>query len=285
MRYLTKIKNDLKLRKLFINFSFRSTANLFSKLIGLITLPIIARAFGPETYGKFNLIEIIITYTALPISLMGLRTYGIREIASGRKDKSYTNNILAMQFSIASVAILISNIICYIVFKNNVLFLIGIFLSNIRVFANAFDIEFFYVSQKNLVLPTIANITGQIFYLVGVIFFIKNPDDFPVLVFLSSINLVVADLILLTKFHKTYSPLKIKFVFAETIKTFKNSYQVGIAQNLEGFVPTVPQILLPILAKFLCVGNTSRRIKSLFCFSNVLYNIIYGISPLPGSDQ
>ena len=43
--------------------------------------------------------------------------------------------------------------------------------------------------------------------------------------------------------------------------------------------------ITPDISKFLCVGNTSRRIKSLFCFSNVLYNIIYGISPLPGSNQ
>ena len=279
MRYLTKIKNDLNLRKLFINFSFRSTANLFSRLIGLITLPIIARAFGPETYGKFNLIELIITYTALPISLVGLRIYGIREIASGRKEKSYTNNILSMQFSIAAIAILISNIICYLIFKNNVLFLIGIFLSNIRVFANAFDIEFFFVSQKNLILPTIANITGQIFYLAGVIFFINNPDDFPILVLLSSINLVISDLILLIKFHKTYATLKIKFVFSEIIKTFKRTYQLGIVQNLEGFVPTVPQILLPVLISSYALGVLAGGLKVYSIFLMFYTTLFMALAP------
>ena len=72
------VNNIMKLRRLkrlFINFSFRSIANLLSKIIGLITLPIITRALGPEAYGNFNLVGIIAHYTSLPIGMLGLRNY------------------------------------------------------------------------------------------------------------------------------------------------------------------------------------------------------------------
>lgn len=88
-----KLKSSFRFNHLLFNFSIRSFAKLLSKLMGLITLPIIARALCPESYGNYNIVNIVLVYTSLPMALLGLRSYGIREIAAKRKDTSYANDI------------------------------------------------------------------------------------------------------------------------------------------------------------------------------------------------
>jgi len=134
----------LPFKKFAFNLSTRSLANLFSKVLGLITLPIITRALGPEAYGNYNLVMVIVQYTSLPIGLLGLRSYGIREIAAGRKKTSYAMDILSLQFSMAIISICISLIVAYFIFKANVLLLLAIVLGYLIVFARAFDLEFFF---------------------------------------------------------------------------------------------------------------------------------------------
>ncbi len=247
--YLQKF---FRFRKLFFNFSFRSFANVFSKLIGLITLPIIARALGPEAYGNYNLVNIVVHYTSFPIALLGLRSYGIREISANRKEKSYALEIISMQLSVAIAATIISLLICSLLFQLKSLIFIAILIGFIQVYAASLDLEFFYVSQKDLVFPTMAQLIGQLFYMGGVILFIKKPTDFPLLVLLASLTLVISDIIQLKKYNTKFYPIKIRLSFKETMNTFRKTYKLGISQNLEGFLPSIPQVLLSVM-----IGNYS----------------------------
>lgn len=229
--------------------------------MGLITLPIIARALGPESYGNYNIVNIVLLYTSLPMALLGLRSYGIREIAAKRKGSNYANDILSMQFSITILSTVISFLICFFLFKNNYLLISALILGYISVFARSLDLEFFYVSQKNLAFPTYGSLFGQLFYVIGVILFIKSPNDFPLLVFLASIAILISDIIQITKYHTHYHKFRIKLKIKETIETFKKTFVLGISQNLEGIIPTIPQILLPILASVYDLGIVTGGLR------------------------
>lgn len=274
-----RLNSLIRFKKLFINFSFRSAANLFSKLLSLITLPIITRALGPEAFGNYNLVTIIANYTMLPIGIMGLRSYGIREIAAKRKENSYALNILSMQFTISLLAVLISLIITYIIFKSQLLLFTAIIFGYILVFSRSFDLEFFYVSQKDLVFPTVASIIGQLFYVAGVVLFIKNPNDFVVLVLLSSLTPTISAIIQLYKYGVKYSPIKLYFNIKEAILTFKQTYKLGIAQNLEGFIPTIPQILIPSLIGTYALGIFSGGYKVYTLLVMFYVTFFYALAP------
>lgn len=261
MDFIKSIKSIFKFKNLIYNFSIRSFANLLSKLMGLITLPIIARALGPESYGNYNIVNIVLLYTALPMALLGLRSYGIREIAAKRKDTNYANDILSMQFSITILATSVSFLICFFLFKSNYLLISALIIGYVSVFARSLDLEFFYVSQKNLAFPTYASLFGQLFYVIGVVLFIKSPNDFPLLVFLASITILISDIIQITKYHTHYHKFRIKLKIKETIVTFKKTFVMGISQNLEGIIPTIPQILLPILASVYDLGIVTGGLR------------------------
>jgi len=276
---LAKLRKIIKFKSLFINFSTRSFANLFSKLLGLITLPIITRALGPEAYGNYNLVMIVVNYTALPLGLLGLRSYAIREIASGRKDNDYAMEILSLHFTMVVIAVSISLGISYIIFHKNLLLFIAILLSYLMVFVQAFDLEFFYVSQKDLAFPTIAKIVGQLFYVAGVVFLIKKPSDYAVLVFLASLSPLIADLIQVKKYIKHHSKFKINFKIKELWHTFKKTWVLGISQNLEGFLGTIPQLLLPIMLGAYALGIYAGGFKIYSILVLFYVTFFYALAP------
>ncbi|MBK9737010.1 MAG: oligosaccharide flippase family protein [Saprospiraceae bacterium] len=92
---LTRVRN---LKLLILNFSFRSSGDLLIRFLGLITFPIIIRALGPEGYGTFTLITVIMQFTLIPVALLGLRPYGVREIAERKeKETNIVSNIISAQ--------------------------------------------------------------------------------------------------------------------------------------------------------------------------------------------
>ena len=275
-KYISKI---FSFRKLFINFSFRSFANLLSKAMGLITLPIIARALGPTGYGEFNLIGLIGTYTTMPIGTLGFRSYGIREIAANRKNDEYAMNVLSMQFSVALISVIISSIISYIIFKNNLFLYLSIIIGYLSVFADSLNLEFFYVAKKDLVFPTVARLVGQGIFVIGVVLLIKNPNDVPVLVFLSAFTLVVSDFIQLRKYQSKYNKIKILFTLKEAFRTFKTTYKLGVAQNLENLYSSIPQLLIPIFLGTYALGIFSGGYKIFTILVMFYVTLFYALAP------
>jgi len=274
-----KISRIARFRKLLINFSFRSIANLFSKAIGLITLPIITRALGPEGYGNFNLIILIVAYTTVPINLLGLRSYGIREIAGNRKSDQYAINILSMQNTVSILAVFISTIITFFIFKENLFLYSMIIIGYLMVFSNASNLEFFYVAKKDLVFPTIARLIGQGVYVVGVISLIKNPNDLPILVFLTVLTSALSILIQLRKFHLNFGKVKLKLNFKETFGTFKKTYKLGISQSLEGLYPSIPQLLIPIFLGTYALGIFAGGYKVYSILMMFYVTLFYAMAP------
>ncbi len=276
---IRNIKKILNFKKLIINFSFRSFANLFTKLLAIITLPIITRALGPAGYGDYNLVGIVIIYTSLPMTLLGLRSYGIREIAAKRKDKGYAATVLSLQLSITIIAVIISFFISSIIFKSHTLLLIAVVLGYIIVFSRALDLEFFYISQKNLIFPAIAKIIGQLFYVLGVILFIKKPNDFVMLVFIAALSPSIADIIQWWNYKSKYLDTRISFSFKSIPKVFKKTWQLGLSQNLEGLISTIPKLLLTILIGTYALGIFSAGYK-IYGFIVMFYvTFFYALAP------
>jgi len=276
---LQKINRIARLRKLLINFSFRSIANLFSNAIGLITLPIITRALGPEGYGNFNLIILIVAYTTVPINLLGLRSYGIREIAGNRKNDQYAINILSMQYAVSIFAVFISSIITFYIFKENLILYGAIIIGYLMVFSNASNLEFFYVAKKDLVFPTVARLIGQGVYVIGVFLLVKRPNDFLILVLLTVLTSALSMIIQIRKFHVTFGKIKLKVNFKEILGTIKKTYKLGISQSLEGFYPSIPQLLIPIFLGTYALGIFVGGYKVYSIMMMFYVTLFYAMAP------
>jgi len=274
--YLEKIK---KYKKFFLNFSFRSLANFISKFFGLITLPIITRALGPETFGSYNLIQIIVQYTIIPVGLLGLRKYGIREIANGRKNNTYVNEIISLHLSVAIIAVIVSALIVFVIFRDNLTLLFATFLAYIIVFANVSDIEFFYVAKKDLAFPTIARLIGQLVYVLGVFLFIKTENDLWVLVILLCLTPTISNIIQFSRYNRKFGELKIKISLKSFLPTLKNTYKLGLTGNLEYLYPSIPQVLIPIFLGTYSLGIYAGGYKVYSIITMFFITFFYALAP------
>jgi O-antigen/teichoic acid export membrane protein len=90
--------------KIISNFKFVASGDLLCRLIGFITVILLARYLGPEGYGKYSLI-ISFGYIFLIISNFGIDTLSIKDIS---KNKSISGEYSALHFILKPVLSIIS---------------------------------------------------------------------------------------------------------------------------------------------------------------------------------
>lgn len=264
-----------KYKKVFKNFSWRFSTNLFSKLLGLITLPIISRAFGPDVFGRWNTLLTMLGYVSIPFTA-GIVTYGVREVAKG--NESEIGKIMSSRLLIGVVSYIVSLVILYFVIGVAYEFMIAMVLGIIYLIAIAINIEYYYIGTSNFKVPAFSLFTGQLFYLAGVVFFIRNQGDFITLVIIYFLYYLLNSGILLVKFpHKSH--LKLKFSFKEAFTLIKNTYRIGISGIIENFSISLPIIILSAIVGNYETGIFSASFKLIAIFLLGFHMILTVIAP------
>lgn len=156
--------------------------NTFSKLLGLITIPIIARALGSEGYGQFNLTLVTLGYIALLVDF-GSTAYGVKECAKEPDASEIVNKILSARLTYVLFSVVVSIPVVFLLFRNPPGMVYVVFIGYIYVLAMGLNIDFFYFGKGNMLIPTMGQLTGQILYVLAVFFFISKKSDLPLLVF------------------------------------------------------------------------------------------------------
>ena len=274
---LATIRN---LKLLMLNFSFRSSADLLIRFFALITFPIIIRALGPDGYGTFTLITVIMQFTLIPVALLGLRPYGVRMIAARKENvNNIVSDIISSQLSIIIITIPISLGLVIFFFNSQLFFLKSIFIGYIIVIAYVFNIDFFFIAKKNLIIPTISNLIGQLVFIGGVIFFVKDPESLPLLVLLSGLSPLISALIQIIKYLGSNNKIIIRFSIMDAIVLLKKTYKLGLSTNLEVFYPSIPLIILPILLSNYYLGIYSAGYKVFSIMAIFYVTFFYALAP------
>lgn len=74
-------------KKLFKNFLYQASYQVFSIILPIITIPIVSNSLGPKGIGEYNFISSIGAYFVL-LAGLGMANYGVREISIVRADKN-----------------------------------------------------------------------------------------------------------------------------------------------------------------------------------------------------
>ncbi|WP_034523139.1 oligosaccharide flippase family protein [Bacteroides uniformis] len=92
------------------NFFFSTFLTISNYVFPLITYPYVSRVLQVERIGLCNFVDSIINYFIL-FSMLGISTYGIREIAKNKSDKTKLNQTF---YDLISINILMSILLCFI---------------------------------------------------------------------------------------------------------------------------------------------------------------------------
>lgn len=146
------------------NFAYNLFLQMSKVLFPLITAPYVARVLNPEGVGIFNFVNTYSSYFAL-FAVLGIPTYGIREIAKRRDNLKACETFVSQMISLEVVTTLLVSML----YVGTVL-LIGqlnehtilFFIAGVTLYISPFKIEWFfngreefgYITFRSLVIKT-----------------------------------------------------------------------------------------------------------------------------------
>lgn len=193
--------------QLFESFFSLSALNGLNFLLPLISLPYLIRVVGPEKYGLYSFIYVIIQYVLL-LSNYGFNFSATKFFAENRDNKSVIlENFSAIIFLRVFIALVCIIVLLVAIFLNPTLnndklaflFAIGIILGDILT-----PVWFFQGIEKMRYL-TIINFFSKGLFTILIFIFIKKEDDYPLILLLNSFGFlcsaIISFIILYFKFN------------------------------------------------------------------------------------
>ena len=170
----------LKIHSIKYNFFMNLILTGSSMIFPLITFPIVSRALYSDMYGLCNWAISIASWLSI-IAMLGVNSYGIREVAKVRDDNAKLIKITTELFIFTTITTLVT----YAVFIVS-LFVVEAFSENrFLLFINGFTILFntlsagwFFQGIEQYTYVTIRGVAIKILSFVGIILFVHAPSDY-----------------------------------------------------------------------------------------------------------
>lgn len=177
------------------NFGYNILLNVSRVVFPLITAPYVSRVLEPDGIGLFGFSHTYVNYFVL-VALLGIPTYGIREVAKSKSSKIEVGEIVSQLMSISFICTAIVSL-CYI----GSIFLIPKFEENYLIFLIAgtvlylapFQIDWFFQGIERFDFITVRSLIIRIISIVCIFIFVKTKEDLPLYVGISALGTVVGN--------------------------------------------------------------------------------------------
>ena len=256
------------------NFIYSSILTVSTYLFPLIVYPYVSRTLGLSNIGIVNFVDNLVNYFVF-LSMMGITTVGVREIASVRSNRQALSttfmSLLSLTILTTLLAIAILWISMYTVptlmpFKD--LLYVGL----IKLVFNLFLIEWFFMGMEDFKYITKRSILVKCLYVMSVFLFIKEPSDYKLYYFLcvavvivnSLINIVYSrnfvkytfNLVNLKPYCKAFLIMGVYILFTN-VYTYLNPVWLGFVTNTDevGYFTTATKLHHIIMAVLLSFTN------------------------------
>lgn len=225
--------------KLVINFFSKSSLDIFSKVVSLISLPIIIRYLGAKEYGEFIFVSMISTYFGF-FNEFGYSLNAINKISKNTEQlESIIGEVISVKLFTAFISF--SLVLISIVFISNDLYKF-LLLFSIGYFISAWKFDYYYIGIKKLYYYSFSEAIGQTVFLISLLFIFKFYANIYTLIIITLLGQIVTSLCLIIPILKN-KLLKIIFNFPKIFNNIKESYKIGISQKLE-FITSSSTIIM-----------------------------------------
>lgn len=175
------------------NFAYNLLLTLSGYIFPLITYPYVSRVLGVQNIGVCSFADSIINYFVL-FSMLGIGSYGVREIARVRQKEEQRNevfsNLVVVNLLTTIIAIVVLVICTYTIPKLSdykPFLLIGV----AKILFNMFLIEWFYQGIQDFRYITFRTLFVRIIYVISIFVFVHSADDTLLYFFLTSATTII----------------------------------------------------------------------------------------------
>ena len=251
------------------NFIYNAILTMSGYIFPLMVYPYVSRVLGVANIGACNFVDSIVEYFTI-LSMMGMNTIGIREIAKCKNDQQKLDNVFSQLFSLNTLTT-ITAIIILIIATNIVpkfapykdLLYIGVG----KLFFNYMLINWFFQGLENFKYIAARTIFVNILFVISVFLFVKTETDVKLYYFLVALTWAgngIINFIYAKKYVSFNFTLKINkaiigsffilgvYWFMNSMYTTLNVAFLGFATNdIEvGYYTTANKLLTVIMTMF-----------------------------------
>ena len=253
-----------------INFFSKLGIDSISKLLSLITLPIITRSLGPDGYGQFVYLTIVLSYFGFFVDF-GYINYGTNEIFNRKSSNEVVNNIVALRLITALISILLIFIAGYFLFPDS--FYVLLLIYSASFFFQAFSIKYYYLAHQRLYYNSLSELISQVIFVISILIIFIYSATIQTLVLLTLLQTLISSFMLVIPYYRKYK-FKFNFSFKENFFIFKNSSKLGFSAKFEGLTVSFIPFLLGVFISEEAVGIFGVPLKIFLA----LLAIVQGIS-------
>ena len=256
------------------NFVYNILLNISSVIFPLITAPYVSRVLEPDGVGLYNFANTYAGYFAL-VALLGIPTYGVREVAKARDNKEELSKLTSQLMSIAAITTICISIIYFLTIaligqltENYIFFLLAGFV----IYLAPFKINWFYQGLEDFAFITKVSVFVKAVCVVCLFLFVREKTDLVIYIILSVFGIVIADM--LNYFKMWRSGIKPKFTL-KGLKQHVNPLLVLLASSVAMSIYTVlDTLMLGFIADYDEVGYYTNAMH----ISKVLVSAVTSLS-------
>ncbi|MBL7127353.1 MAG: oligosaccharide flippase family protein [Ignavibacteria bacterium] len=258
-----------------INFFSKLGIDSISKLLSLITLPIITRSLGPDGYGQFVYLTIVLSYFGFFVDF-GYINYGTNEIFNRKSSSEVVNNIVALRLITALISILFIFVAGYFLFPDS--FYVLLLIYSASFFFQAFSIKYYYLAHQRLYYNSLSELVSQVIFVISILIIFIYSATIQTLVLLTLLQTLISSLMLVIPYYRKYK-FKFNFSLKENLIIFKNSSKLGFAAKFEGLTVSFIPFLLGLLVSEEAVGIFGVPLKIFLALLAVVQGISMTLMP------
>lgn len=290
------------IKKNFIYSGILTTANY---IFPLIVYPYVSRVLGVTRIGTCNFVDSIVQYFIL-LSMFGITSIGVREIAKAKKNRNKLNQVYNNIFWTNALFTIISVILLVVVifgvqdlYEYRKLLFIGV----LKVISNFFLIDWLFRGLEEFKYITIRTLIVKCLYVIAIFLFIKEETDYTIY-YLLTVLMITANSILNHRYSRTFVQISFRGIKCSTYiypiiimgvysvmtsmyTTFNTAYLGFVAGDKEvGYYTTAhtlygallalfgafTNVMLPRMSSLVSEGNIERFKYLLGKSSNILFS-------------
>lgn len=177
------------------NFVYNVLLNTSSVIFPLITAPYVSRVLEPDGVGLNNFASTYAGYFAI-VTMLGIPTYGVREVAKVKQDKVALTKLISQLISIALImTFAVSAIYLLTLFvigqltENLIIFLLAGFV----IYLSPFKINWYYQGLEEFSFITFRSLIIKTLSVVAMFVFVREKEDLIIYIILGVLGGVMAD--------------------------------------------------------------------------------------------
>ena len=254
------------MKSIRLNFFYNLLLSISRVVFPLITAPYVARVLSPDGVGLFNFSNMYASYFAM-FAVLGIPTYGMREVAKVRDDREKLSRLVSELVSIqtlltiASTVIFLGSIALVGMLRKDALIFV---ISGLVLYLSPVKTEWFFAGEERFGFITMRQVLVKALCIVSIFVFVKTRADMIIYVTIYAIGNIVGEL--WTFFAMLRNGVRLRFTLKglgghmkPVLILFASSVAISVYTMLDtlmlGFISEYSEV-----AYYNCASNISRSL-------------------------